>query len=94
MASEGCQPSSVPVLSPRCVCAYKKQELRTANAAFALFKPFIMTADLIVLHTGDALFGHGTVVPDPVFRELAPFLDQDIQHHPQQGDAKEDQAYD
>ena len=52
-----------------------------------------MTADLIVLYTADALLAHGTIVPDPVFRELSFFLNQYIKHHPEQGEAQEKQAY-
>lgn len=36
---------------------------------------------------------HGTIVPDAVFGEFPFFLNQDIQHHPQQGEAQEYQAY-
>jgi hypothetical protein len=52
-----------------------------------------MTADLIMLYTGDPLLTHGTIVSDPVFRELSLFLNQYIQHHPQHGEAQENQAY-
>jgi len=46
-----------------------------------------------MLYAGDPLFSHGAIVPDPVFRELPLFLYQNIQHHSQEGEAEENQAY-
>lgn len=59
-----------------------------------MLQPPVMAAYLIMLHTGDSMLSHGTVVTHTVFRELSLFPDKYIQHHPQKRQAEEEQAYD
>lgn len=48
-----------------------------------------MAADLIVLHAGNALLAHFTIVSYPVFGELTFLFYEYIKHHPGHGEAKE-----
>ena len=64
----------------------------TTFTTFIVFKPFVVAMDLIVLYTGDPFLMHGTIVPDLVCGEFAFFLYQYIQHHPNHGQAEEDEG--
>ena len=52
----------------------------TPDTSTILLEPLVVTADLVMLYTGDSFLSHGPVVPHPVFGKLSFFLDQDIQH--------------
>lgn len=58
-----------------------------------LLQSLILTADFIMLYTGNTLLAHGTIMSHPVFGEFPFFLNQDIEHHPHHGKAKENNAY-